>query len=317
VAWIESHQELGRHPKTKKFARLLGISLPAAVGHLHYFWWWAMDYAQDGDLSRYEITDIAEACEWEGEPEKLWEALIQVGFVDEEIRIHDWCDYAGRLLEKREQNKERKRKSRAKSKEVTETTEGCHADVLHPSHAESKEVTETTEGCHVDVTHPSRTRHVPVTGLPNLTEPNLTIPNHKKEEEEDARVKQACQFYQANFGMISPYYAEKITDWIATMSLDAVMLAMQQALNHNAKKWTYVHKILHDWHRQGARTKEQCEALVTDFEARKDRANENLNKTKSGRASPTNRENQSIAKSRFAHLAKPGRAKLPLPEVQR
>ena len=39
MAWIESHQEIWRHPKTKKLARLLSVSVPTAVGHLHGIWY--------------------------------------------------------------------------------------------------------------------------------------------------------------------------------------------------------------------------------------------------------------------------------------
>jgi len=54
MAWIESNQEVGRHPKTKKLARLLDISVVTAVGHLHYLWWWALDFAQEGVLTKFE-----------------------------------------------------------------------------------------------------------------------------------------------------------------------------------------------------------------------------------------------------------------------
>jgi len=40
-----------------------------AVGLLHCLWWWCIDYATDGDLSRYDAEDIAIACEWEGDPD--------------------------------------------------------------------------------------------------------------------------------------------------------------------------------------------------------------------------------------------------------
>lgn len=115
MAWIESHQTLGQHPKTRRLARYLGISLPTAVGHLHYFWWWALDYAQDGNLSKFEPEDIAEAALWEGDAATFLEALIKAGFVDrkgQELVIHDWDDYAGRLIDKRKANRERQRKWR-------------------------------------------------------------------------------------------------------------------------------------------------------------------------------------------------------------
>lgn len=105
MAWIESHQELGRHPKTRKLARLLAISVPAAIGHLHLLWWWALDYAQDGDLSKYDPEDIADAVMWDGDAQELCEALIKAGFLDQYesgLRIHDWADYTSKLQEHRE-----------------------------------------------------------------------------------------------------------------------------------------------------------------------------------------------------------------------
>ena len=113
MAWIESHQEVGRHPKTKKLARLLGVSLPATVGHLHYLWWWALDFAPEGVLEKYDADDIAEAIEWEGDSEVLLDALIKSGYIDETedhgLVLHDWGEYAGKLLERRAKDRARKR----------------------------------------------------------------------------------------------------------------------------------------------------------------------------------------------------------------
>jgi polyhydroxyalkanoate synthesis regulator phasin len=114
MAWIESHQELGRHPKTKRLARELKISLPTAVGHLFYLWWWVLDYAADGSLEKYSDEDIADAAEWTGDAKELVQALIKSGFIDEEDgrkSVHDFHDYAGKLVERREKDRERKRKS--------------------------------------------------------------------------------------------------------------------------------------------------------------------------------------------------------------
>ena len=112
MAWIESHQAVGRHPKTKKLARLLGVSLPAAVGHLHYLWWWALDFAQDGVLDKFDAEDIADAMQWDGDADQLVEALLASSFIDhtdEGLVIHDWAEYAGKLLERREKDRARKR----------------------------------------------------------------------------------------------------------------------------------------------------------------------------------------------------------------
>jgi hypothetical protein len=120
MAWIESHQELARHPKTLRLARLLGESLPATIGHLHLLWWWATDYAQDGDLSVYDAEEIAEGARYPGKAAKLLKALLDAGFVDEagdgQVALHDWHDYAGKLIEQREYNRERQRQWRADQK---------------------------------------------------------------------------------------------------------------------------------------------------------------------------------------------------------
>lgn len=130
MAWIESHQELGRHPKMKKLARILNIAVPTAVGHLHFFWWWALDYAQDGSLSRYDAGDIADAALWEQDAQAFVDAMVEAGFIDRDqdgtLRIHDWDDYAGRLLDKRRQNAERKRRSRARHAPVTRDSRNGH-----------------------------------------------------------------------------------------------------------------------------------------------------------------------------------------------
>ncbi|SDX03661.1 hypothetical protein SAMN04489725_1361, partial [Alicyclobacillus hesperidum] len=166
LLWIESHQELGRHPKTKKLARLLGITLPAAVGHLQFLWWWALDYAKDGNLSEFDSMDIADAAMWEGDPERFLSVLVDVGFVDaygndeaKRFHIHDWMDYAGRLVEKRAQNAERMRRSRERHRNV-------HTENAHES------VTLRERNAHESVT--LRERNAQVAGLPNQTQHNQT-----------------------------------------------------------------------------------------------------------------------------------------------
>ena len=85
MAWIESHQTLRDHPKALKLARLLEVSRPAVIGHLQCLWWWATDYAPDGDLSRHDELDIAIGADWEGNPSEFVDALARVGFLDRDV----------------------------------------------------------------------------------------------------------------------------------------------------------------------------------------------------------------------------------------
>ncbi|WP_240967914.1 DnaD domain-containing protein [Paenibacillus aquistagni] len=76
-------------------------------------------------------------------------------------------------------------------------------------------------------------------------------------------------FYQSNFGMLSPYLSQQLGKWVDDMNGEIVILAMEQALKNNVRKVSYINSILNDWHSQGAKTLEQCQALINDFESRK------------------------------------------------
>ena len=124
-SWIKSYQALRDHPKTRKLARRVD-DLTKAIGMLHCLWWWAMDYAPDGDLSKYDAEDIAIACEWSADPDELIAILADCGFLDTDgngrRHIHDWSEYGGALLVMREQDAERKRAARAVTVPVDNST---------------------------------------------------------------------------------------------------------------------------------------------------------------------------------------------------
>jgi hypothetical protein len=160
--WLESHAELRDHPKTAALRRRLGITRPAAIGHLHLLWWWAMTYAVDGDLSGYDADVIADAADWMDDPGVFLRALVAAGFLDDDLRIHDWDDYAGRLIERREANAERMRQARderrARLKHGPSAAEGNGPGFAHGM---------------PDLSRTSGARPAHVQGLPDL---NRTIP---------------------------------------------------------------------------------------------------------------------------------------------
>ena len=162
ATWIKLYDSLPQHKKLMRFRKLLKISTAEAVGLLCLLWLWAINNAQDGDLSDIDAQDIAEVCAWKKKPDTLLSALIETGFLTEDIRLHDWDDYAGELLQKREiireQARERKRKSRATQRtreDVTQMSQESHGDVTRDN-----SVTDETmsQGCHADVTAMSRTQ---------------------------------------------------------------------------------------------------------------------------------------------------------------
>lgn len=154
--WIESHQSLRNHPKVKKAARLAGINEFEMIGRLHCLWWWALDYAPDGDLTNYTDDDIEDAVDWAGQRGAFAQALVNCGFnghgglidVTQESRvIHDWHEYGGRLMEKRQANKDRMKQKRATHVQRTDDAQPLHVQGLHNR-------TEQTEQNNTDVVSP-------------------------------------------------------------------------------------------------------------------------------------------------------------------
>ena len=122
MAWIEAHQELRDHPKTKRAARMLGISRPQMIGHLVCLWWWCLDYAEDGEIGGFDREDIAEAAAWEGDADLFIDALLtcgiagKPGFLDATngLTVNDWQEYGGKYAIKRNQSRERQREYRGR-----------------------------------------------------------------------------------------------------------------------------------------------------------------------------------------------------------
>lgn len=105
MAWIESHQSLLTHRKTRRVAAALGCDRFKLIGHLHALWWWGLDNVPaDGYLGDLTDEEIAWAAQWEDDPGRFTQALVAAGFVDvrEDGRyLHDWYHYAGKLIDSR------------------------------------------------------------------------------------------------------------------------------------------------------------------------------------------------------------------------
>jgi len=146
MAWIELHQSVWTHKKTLLLAAELDMSETHAVAHLIRLWTWALDNAPTGDISGLPPKVIAIGAGWDKDPEVFVRAAINAGWFDETdegLFIHDWQDYAGRLIEKRKANAERMRRARAET-----VSDKCYERATH--------VQRTTSAC-AGATVPNRT----------------------------------------------------------------------------------------------------------------------------------------------------------------
>jgi hypothetical protein len=150
MAWIEIHQSLTTHRKTLELADQLNISPVQAAGHLVFFWLWALDNAPNGALDGISPRMIARSASWNRSVDQFVSSMIDAGFIDEVegvLSIHNWEDYAGRLIQRREYDRLRMRDRRATVREQTRNSSGT-----------------------------VREQYVGRTAAPNPTQPNPTQP---------------------------------------------------------------------------------------------------------------------------------------------
>lgn len=100
--------------------------------------------------------------------------------------------------------------------------------------------------------------------LPEITTEITT----KKEDEEEtpARDVNPFEFFEQNgFGTIGGYIAEKIGQWCDDLSPELVLEAMKIAVEHSAKNWSYVERILRNWADKKFTAVEQVRAEILAY----------------------------------------------------
>jgi hypothetical protein len=119
MAWLKVDQDLRDHRKLLEAADILDIEPVHLMGHLISLWLWSLSNVQDGNIGKLTKKTIGRAAQWNGDPEDFISALIEKRLLDqteEGLFIHDWDDYAGALIRKQEEDRERARKNREKKK---------------------------------------------------------------------------------------------------------------------------------------------------------------------------------------------------------
>lgn len=158
MSWIESHIDLGEHPKLLELCFQLTLKKHEAMGHLHLLWHFAMKYAsEDGDLSKYNPRSICLAVGWEKDQDTFINGLRETGWIEKKgFKIHDWDEYTlhyklslERAERQREQARERvrewrRRRSNANVTHSNKNVTQCYADTL-PNHTLPNIKTKTKE----------------------------------------------------------------------------------------------------------------------------------------------------------------------------
>ena len=128
MTWIRVDCAVTRHPKLVRFSKAMGMSRHEGLGLLVDLWTWAVDYTDNGDLSKYTSDELVTALNVAPNTalieHDLLGALEMAGFIDRDkttIRLHDWDMHQGQLMAQREANRDRQRRYRERKKDVTVT----------------------------------------------------------------------------------------------------------------------------------------------------------------------------------------------------
>ncbi len=102
------------HPKTQMLADLLGIPLLHAVGIIESLFHWTAKYVRTGAIGSCTNAVIAKRIHWDGDPDKLIEALVAAKGTGEKgwlethkkhrLVVHDWHDHADDSVRKTMKN---------------------------------------------------------------------------------------------------------------------------------------------------------------------------------------------------------------------
>ncbi len=275
MAWIESHQSLSRHRKVLRVISLLGVDRHKLIGHLHVLWWWALDNATiDGDMGLVSDEEIATAAEWIGDAHQFAAALRSAGFVelgdDGRQKLHDWGDYAGKLIDQRAAERDRSRRRRAEERKKKGEATGGRPPVDR----------QTTVGTVPNRTVPNQDIKIVAADKTVYTyqaaratdEPaaasggNLqSLADQELPTEDPVPPDQSAivlrKLQAVGILLPSAVEIEKVAWWLGQgMEFDCVSLACDKAALAGKRTVAYIDGILKSWHASGIRTRLQAEA---------------------------------------------------------
>lgn len=112
--WIHIEVGLPDHPKVGRLSRRLQVDRSQALAIVVRLLCWTGIQKENGHLNGTEPEDLADVCHWAGDPNRLVEALVGSGWLDQEadgLCVHGWMDRQGRVLRAREREAERRQRN--------------------------------------------------------------------------------------------------------------------------------------------------------------------------------------------------------------
>ncbi|AYY25286.1 DnaD domain protein [Bacillus cereus group sp. Bc222] len=123
----------------------------------------------------------------------------------------------------------------------------------------------------------------PLVGKPQVDEPPVENPmllntkelsTNKQNTNLQSSSNSIFAFYENNFGVLNPFMADNIEQWVKDTSKELVIAAMERALKQQ-KKWKYAEGILKQWANNNIKTLNDVKALETEYKNRNKGAKHN------------------------------------------
>jgi hypothetical protein len=207
MAWVSIHQQIRDHRKLRDLFRELKISRQEALGILVLIWTWALDNCdKEGKLLSANKFDIAHAAYWNGEPDKLCNALIKTGWVDlngNEMHIHDWYDFNKPFYDytdRKAKDRERKRLINSIGNSVEIPQENCKEFHVSPAPAPAPAPAHKQE--------PLKSKDIVRFSPPT----HIEVKDYCKERNNSIDAEKWFDFYQSKGWMVGK---NKMKDWKA------------------------------------------------------------------------------------------------------
>ena len=263
-----------------KLRRILKIKTPQAVGHVAMLWLWSIDNAPDGDLSKVDIEDIAEACEWPRGAETFVSAMKEAGLIDADMKLHDWDEYTGGLMEKREdrRKKDRERQARYRAKKAAQRAaqKGHGTPPAAPPPPDPPEPPEPPQG-------PEEAQEAPIS---KAMQAAAAVGRPDMDPGVDPGLGKVMDFYLNRINATpSATSIEELGTFVGDIEPDVVIKAMEYALDEHKTSWSYIKATLQAYKRRGIRTLADLQRANDEHQRAKQRQEDTRN-GKNRRAAP-------------------------------
>ena len=90
----------------------------------------------------------------------------------------------------------------------------------------------------------------------------------------DLNFKRVIDIFNQNIHPVTPIEAEKINYWLKDFEADAIIIAIGEAVENNARTIKYIEAVLNSWNSKGLKTKNAVEAYLRDRQKKKNNKQE-------------------------------------------